>query len=773
MSRVVRFLGFGALCLIVFPVAAPAQNQMHPRWEIPGFDFRPNGGWRVKARGVATLRRQLLANRSFAALNGPIARSLGPRASLTTAVSGTQVVPALIFGYKNTNPSLFTAHPPADYAQLLFSSTPLGSNPYTVRTFYEQMSNNLFSMQGQVLGWVQLDSNEVFYTGGSTCTLNPFGTPNCNGIFSASATFAMQNGMRAALLRVDTGASGINFAQFDNDGPDDTPNSGDDDGYVDMIMFAHATRDGACGGSTNNHIWSHRFVLVNSTSNDFLDYVTNDVSAKSGFGNIRISDYFMSSGLGGVTSCDSTQIMPIGTAAHEFGHALGLPDLYDTCRSCAVTEGIGNWGLMGAGNFTSPASPSRMEAWSLNELGWVLVRPLTVTGTYNLGAAPVSDTTFFVNVQGTNTRAESFLLENRQASQADTALIRFLCTRSGNPAGCGGGLLIWHLDQTQIAAHGFRVDNEVNAGPIHGLRLMQADGLGQLDDPNASFPRRRGDAGDPYPGVTANTAFTPRTNPTPTKNLDGSFAGFTIDSIRQVVAGGEMAFRLRFGGLTIVRGSDTLAVVQVDGTNFNVFRDLLDDGSAHTVSIADSQLSADGRRRFRFASWSDGGLRTHAIVGSLSGTTLTATLTRDFKLIATASSGGTISPDTAIDLAGTFLPEGRAVQLTATPGAGNTFAGWTGDTVSSNPVLVLPMGRPYTVTGSFVGAFATADVVAQLLGPTQPLTTAQIQYLDSQGNNNGVFDIGDFLAWVKATGAPLSAAVLTRLTTPPVKGGRP
>ena len=768
-SRVVRSLGIGALCLIAFPVAAAAQNQMHPRWEIPGFDFRPNGAWRVKAQRVAVARQQLLASRSFSALNAPMAQ--GARGPMN-ALAGTQNVPALLFSYKNTDSALFM-RTPTEYSDVLFGTSPPGGKPYTVRTFYEQMSTlgtnpPLFTMLGQVLGWVRLDSNEVFYTGGSTCAANPFGTPNCNGIFSVSATRSMQNGMRAALLRVDTGVSGINFGQFDNDGPDDMPNSGDDDGYVDMIMFAHATRDGACGGSTNNHIWSHRFVLVNATSTNYEDYVTNDLSAKVGFGNIRISDYFAASGLGGATSCDSTAIMPIGTAAHEFGHALGLPDLYDTDQA---TEGIGNWGLMGAGNFTSPASPSRMEAWSLQVLGWLTLVPLTTTNTYHLGPAPVSDTAFFVNVQGTNTRTESFLIENRQASLADTALIRFLCARSGvTVPPCGGGLLIWHVDQLQIAAHGFSVDNKVNVGSIHGLRLMQADGLGQLDNPAATFPRRRGDAGDPYPGVAANPAFAPRTNPAPTKNLDGSFVGFAIDSIRQVVAGGEMAFRLRFGALTVVRGSDTTASVQVDGTTFNVFRDLLDDGSAHTVSVADT-LSADGRRRFRFASWSDAGARSHSITGNLAGGTLTATLNRDFKLIATAASGGTITPDTAINLAGTFLPEGRAVQLTATPSGGNSFAGWTGDTTFSNPVIVLPMGRPYTVTANFLGTLATADVVAQLLGPTAPLSAAQIQYLDSQGNNNGVFDIGDFLAWVKATGAPLSAAVLTRLTA--VKGGRP
>src|SRR2546425_13263502 len=85
----------------------------------------------------------------------------------------------------------------------------------------------------------------------------------------------MQAGFRQALARVD---NQVDFGRFDNDGPDGIPNSSDDDGYVDMIMFAHATRDGACGGSSNNHIWSHRFVFVNSTETNYQDYVTNDTS---------------------------------------------------------------------------------------------------------------------------------------------------------------------------------------------------------------------------------------------------------------------------------------------------------------------------------------------------------------------------------------------------------------------------------------------------------------------------------------------------------------
>jgi M6 family metalloprotease-like protein len=733
---------------------------------------------------------------------------------------------------------------------VLFGAVPPGGNPYTLRTFYEQLSTvgpnpALFSMLGKMIGWVPLDSAEVTYTGTpGTCSGNPFGTTNCNGIFSAAATKRMQDGFRQALARVDTGAAGINFAQFDNDGPDLAPNSGDDDGFVDMIMFAHPTRDGACGGAANNHIWSHRFVLVNATSTNFQHYVTDDASAEGG--TIRISDYFATTALGGASSCDTTQIMPIGTAAHEFGHALGLPDLYDVS---GVTEGIGEWGLMGSGNFTSSRSPSRMEAWSLNELGWVSLRILDTTGTYHFGAAPMSDTAFYVSVQGNNPRNEFFLLENRQRTQADTAVLRIHGVRSGQAAGCPGGMLIWHADSAKIAGSGFQNGNQVNVGTIHGLAVAEADGLGQLLC--GANGCNRGDAGDYYPGVGNNTAFSFNTIPAATKNQDGSFVGFAIDQIQQVVAGGEMSFRLRFGGLTVVRASDTAAVISVDAVNYNVFRDLLEDLSTHSVSVADTQFSINNRTRWRFASWSPAGARTHDITATLAGGTVTANLDRDFQLIATAGANGTISSSPVVNLAGEFIADANPVQLTATPSGGFAFGGWTGDTTFNGAVLTLPMGRPYTVTANFavqlaissgatrpngvmgapyndtlrvtggsgtnswsvIGgalpsgvalaaatgvlsgfpratgnfsftarvasgaqnqsqtftfsvtapALATADVVTHILGPGAPLNADQVRYLDILGNNNGGFDVGDFLAWVKTTGAPLAL----------VKGGRP
>ncbi len=753
--------------LALVPVAAAAQSEFHPRWEIPGFDFRQDGAWRVRARQVSALRRQLLSQGRIGMLNAPMLVQGGPAPS-AAAVTGTVTVPALLFSYNGT-PAQFK-RTPAQYASVLFSASPPGGNPYTLRTFYEQMSNGLFSMTGTIMGWVQLDSAEVTYTGPPPCSGNPFsGSTGCNGLFNYSGTQTglnpiarMQNGFRQALARVD---GSINFGQFDNDGPDEIPNSGDDDGYVDMIMFAHAAKDGACGptGAANNHIWSHRYVLANADQSFYQDYVTND--ARFGGGSIRISDYFATSALGGPTACDSTQIMPIGTAAHEFGHALGLPDLYDT-SSPAPTQGIGEWGLMGSGNFTSPSSPSRMEAWSLNELGWLTVVPVTSSGTYSFGAAPVSDTAFYVRVQGSNPRGEYFLLENRQASQADTAMIRRHCERSGQVPTCPGGLLIWHADSVEIANNGFHNGNRVNAHAIHGLAVEEADGLRQLW---CAAGCNRGDAGDVYPGTTGNTAFTPTSNPAAVRNSDTLPAGFVLDQITQVTPGGTMSFRLAFPVWMVRATPDTMAFIQFDGTAYRVFRGTLSQGSMHTVSVADTQYTAAGRTRQVFVAWSDAQPRTHTYTAGAAPETLTVSLARAHRLDYGATSGGSVAADTAgaSVASGSFFASGTPVTVTATAGS-LPFTSWGGDTVSKNATITLPMGRPYNVHAVFLEPMATASVVSQLLTGSG-LTSQQQLELDQLGNNSGGFDLGDFLAWVQATGATLAAdqRALVRALAPP------
>ena len=155
---------------------------------------------------------------------------------------------------------------------------------------------------------------------------------------------------------------------------------------------------------------------------------------------------------------------------------------------------------------------------------------------------------------------------------------------------CGGGLLIYHVDSQQIAQHGFDQDNRVNTAPIHGLEVVQADALGNLDaNPNTACSGAgptcsdRGDAGDPYPGTTGNVAFTPTSSPAAVRNADGLPAGLVLDQITQLVPNGAMRFRLTYP-VWVVRATDSAAVIQFDAVTYHEFRDILTPGTMHNTS---------------------------------------------------------------------------------------------------------------------------------------------------------------------------------------------
>src|SRR5438128_8225321 len=274
----------GVLCALIVPDAARAQQAPPPRVrrEIPGFDFRKDGVWRRQARAVRAARARLLSRRNFGALNAPMAAAGAPLAS-GPAVSGVLRVPAILFKFKNTPAAQLRTT--TQYNDVLFAASPTGASagrPYTYRSFYEELSNGLLSVQGQTYGYAALDSNEVTYTGvAGTCTGNPEGTTNCNGLFSSQARAGMQAGLREALRKLD---NQVDWTQYDSDG----------DGYVDLVAFIHAAVAGDCGGATNNHLWLRRSYLKD-VFNRVVPYTTHSVNSRGV--PIKVADYILESGV--------------------------------------------------------------------------------------------------------------------------------------------------------------------------------------------------------------------------------------------------------------------------------------------------------------------------------------------------------------------------------------------------------------------------------------------------------------------------------------------
>lgn len=715
--------GFRTL-LILALMFLPGQGRLGAQAsvELPGFDFPAGGGWRARAGQIQFQRQSLLREQSLGALNGPAA----PRVAGTLRLA---VIPVLFPGQQ-------PPWPVATYQQRLFATAPSGN--WSMTSFYRVQSRGALNLEGKVFDWVTLPHPEAYYADG------------CNGI-GAKSPCPLRERPRMleflidALDRVAPGAGGPDaWRGFDNDGPDDRPDSGDDDGVVDLVVFLHPSIDGACG---TDALWAHRYGL--SSWGLPGGYQTRTPRSGRPGEYLRVDSYTLQSAVGGEDSCTGNQPMTIGTLAHETGHALGLPDLYDTDPASA-TSGIGEWGLMGAGNYSRPYSPASFSAWSLVELGWVKVDTLVSGRGVVTGPVQTSDTVFLAR---SSRPGWWFLLENRQAVGSDTAGFNPLFNRARTP-----GLLIWRVDSERLSEGRFL--NRVNTGPRQGIALMEADGLSQLRHNGPG--RNRGDAGDSWPGPGGANDFGLATTPA-ALGWNGESLDIRIDRIARLTQG-RISFRYTRQLPTLVATRQPAGLIRFGKHTGNSILEVLAPGDTVPVATDSLQMSLDGRSILAFLGWSDGGAREHLIVAQPGMNSLWADFAVRHRVRVTVDGPGEVhSSAGAFSGLGIFLPQDSVISLTAMPGRGTEFLGWRGDSTSLSPSLTMTVERAMDLIAIFRPS-VTVDPVTLLRSimrgqPTDPMVTG---YLDAIGNQNGILDIGDYLAWLERNGQ-----ILPRLEADP------
>jgi immune inhibitor A len=225
---------------------------------------------------------------------------------------------------------------------------------YTMKNMYEEMSHGAYTVDGEATPWVKVDHSEGWY-GATRCSQND------KGEWVAGAYQGMQghpdNPLGPGQLPIDA----VNkLAEMDPDFPwadydledqgdvDGDKNFNEPDGVIDHVVLVHAGEDKSGGGGAEGTyaIWAHSSAVAGGAAIPGTD--------------LKLRNYIVQPEDSGV-----------GVFAHEYGHDLGLPDLYDTSGN--GDSDVDFWDLMSSGSHAGPifqSMPTHMGLWDKYVLGW-------------------------------------------------------------------------------------------------------------------------------------------------------------------------------------------------------------------------------------------------------------------------------------------------------------------------------------------------------------------------------------------------------------------
>lgn len=427
----------GLIVLLAVVLAVPTLAALVP--------FPPVEHWDLPPGAAALLTPPNPAVQSWPSYAQPGAPLPSPGPAQTTGVAR-----ALILLIRFTDIAPDATHDGAYYNGRLNA---VGGSARSLRSYYQEVS----------LGALTVNATIISTWWPSTRTMAYYGQDGASGVDNANGPI-----YRLVIEAVKAADPTVDFAPFDTNG----------DGVVDHLIVVHAGSGQETNANSPDLIWSHRWAVL-----DADPFVPGSQSLTAD--GVQVYGYMMIS-----------EDFALGVVTHEFGHDLGLPDLYDTDGS---SQGAGLWDIMAGGSWNGiPAgsSPAHMSAWSLLRLGWVTPTDVTTSlvGTA-VDAVESSGKVFRLTVAGP---LEYFLVENRQPIGTDAALP-------------GSGLLVWHVDDSRSS----------NDQDDHRLLDLEEADQGVSGD-------RPSDAGDPWHDTPA--GWGPDTTPD-SRAYDGSATGWRIRDI--------------------------------------------------------------------------------------------------------------------------------------------------------------------------------------------------------------------------------------------------
>jgi M6 family metalloprotease-like protein len=523
----------------------------------------------------------------------------------SSPIQGTQQILVILIDFPDrvgeTNPS--------HYQTLLFSE-----EPGSLKHYFEEVSYGKLTIEGVIAGsrWYRSTHNSTWWGADGS------GLDNANGDIYELA--------REAVILSNVNDTDVDYKAYDTN----------DNNVLEpeelCICVVHAGPAQEESGRATSDIWSHYHWIHGE------GYQASDGSPLGDtiVDGVRVSQHHPADYVGGYTMQAETS--PLGTFAHEFGHHLGLPDLYDFTGS---EEFMGRWDLMGTGNWNGlGTSPAHLSSWSKAQLGWIdaaNVVPVAANQVVNvtIDQLELSSTgTLVVNLTMATTY---YLIEVRTKTLYDAWLP-------------DEGVLVLLCDDSR----------ETGTGPV---RVQDAH-------PGTASPQKELDDATFDIGSGENGTYTSRDT------------GITVTLLQAYTA--AYLVRVNYNASILeIRTAPVGLRIEVDGVeHLSPQTFIWAVGSSHTVSVLALQSGVEGTR-YVFKRWSDEGGQRHVIVVDSSDVILTAEYDVQFFLNVSSPYGEVTGTEWYNSGSPARARLDSGVEANGT-GSRLRFAHWSGDAAGSD-----------------------------------------------------------------------------------------
>lgn len=368
--------------------------------------------------------------------------------------------------------SMQSGHTQATFDELCNSTNCTVNSGYpSAAQYFADQSNGAYRPQFDVFGPVTLSKNLDYYG------QNLWVYDEENGGYGpyGDDTLATDAVVEACILADQKYT--INWADYDSDS----------DGKIDFVYVIYAGKGEADGGAANT-IWPHNWSVTSAISYGNCTYT----NSQRILGGKKIDNYAMSGEMSG------NSLGGIGTLCHEFGHVMGLPDLYDTDYGTVYDNCLtpNDWDIMDGGSYNGDGHcPPNYDPWQKDFFGWLTPINLGNEGQnvtlYANGTENCQ--TYQINASGTyvspTTSGLRYYIENRQAVGWDAQLT-------------GHGMLIWKVNFNASAWENNAPNNSNTSGaPLYTIVSATGTKIG-WDGSTDNCPKNT------FPGSGNKTSYT-------------------------------------------------------------------------------------------------------------------------------------------------------------------------------------------------------------------------------------------------------------------------